>query len=187
MDSLEKLSRLVSYALRHQPWLYELELDEEGWVSVDALLEALHDLGPLWDRVGQDDLRQMVERSAKRRYEIVGDRIRALYGHSIPGKILRIQAVPPEQLFHGTSPQAWAVIIDEGLWPMGRQYVHLSVDVATACQVGRRKSLTPVVLTVWSRQANDAGVCFWRGNELVWLADHIPAAFIAVADEPSLT
>lgn len=36
------LRKEVSYALRHAPWEYELELDENGWVSVDQLLHALH-------------------------------------------------------------------------------------------------------------------------------------------------
>ena len=30
----EKLSKEVSYALRHAPWEYELEMDEEGWVVI---------------------------------------------------------------------------------------------------------------------------------------------------------
>lgn len=29
------LSREISYALRHAPWEYELEMDEEGWVPVE--------------------------------------------------------------------------------------------------------------------------------------------------------
>jgi len=33
----DELSRIVSHALRHEPWVYELELDEEGWVQMDAL------------------------------------------------------------------------------------------------------------------------------------------------------
>ena len=33
----EELSKEVSYALRHAPWEYELEMDEEGWVSIDAI------------------------------------------------------------------------------------------------------------------------------------------------------
>lgn len=41
MTDLPKLSRAVSHALRHEPWLYELELDGEGWTSVDDLLQAL--------------------------------------------------------------------------------------------------------------------------------------------------
>ena len=35
-----QLSKTVSHALRHEPWLYELELDDDGWVSVEAMLGA---------------------------------------------------------------------------------------------------------------------------------------------------
>jgi putative RNA 2'-phosphotransferase len=33
------LGRVLSHALRHEPWLYELELDADGWVAVAALRE----------------------------------------------------------------------------------------------------------------------------------------------------
>lgn len=36
-----QLSKEISYALRHAPWEYELELDENGWVRVEQLLTAL--------------------------------------------------------------------------------------------------------------------------------------------------
>ena len=35
---LEKLSKEISYALRHAPWEYELEMDEEGLVPIAQLL-----------------------------------------------------------------------------------------------------------------------------------------------------
>jgi len=175
----ERLSRLVSHALRHEPWLYELELDEEGWVPVDALLAAIHEQGPLWSQVERDDLTKMIATSEKRRHEIDGERIRALYGHSVPGRVLKIETDPPAQLFHGTSPQAWADIQQSGLRPMGRQYVHLSIDVATAEQVGRRKSATPVILVVEAKRARAAGARFWRGNDSVWLADCVPSSVIS--------
>jgi putative RNA 2'-phosphotransferase len=179
-DPLVSLSRVVSHALRHEPWLYELELDEAGWVPVPELLQALRELGPAWARVDRDDLVRMVASSSKRRHEIDGDRIRALYGHSVPARILKVEAAPPEILFHGTSPKAWESIRWQGLAPMGRQYVHLSVDVATAVAVGRRKSGTPVVLRVHAREACEQCIRFWRGNEMVWLADVVPAEFLDV-------
>ncbi len=37
-----RLSKTISHALRHEPWIYELELDSEGWVPVSQLLESLH-------------------------------------------------------------------------------------------------------------------------------------------------
>lgn len=174
----ERVSKLVAHALRHEPWLYELELDDEGWVPVPALLDALHRRGGAWRDVAVADLHAMVEASAKRRYELEGGRIRARYGHSVPGRLAGEPAPPPATLFHGTSPAAWGSIRTQGLVPMRRQYVHLSVDVATAREVGRRKDPRPVVLTVAAERAAAAGVPFYRGNDQVWLADAVPAQYL---------
>lgn len=175
----ERLSRLVSHALRHEPWLYELELNDEGWVPVAALLDAIHLQGSEWAQITKADLQTMIAVSSKRRHEIDGDRIRALYGHSVPGQVAKIEAEPPAQLFHGTCAHAWSEIQRAGLQPMGRQYVHLSVDVAAAEQVARRKSPSPVILTVDTARARETGSRFWSGNELVWLADHIAPEHLA--------
>ncbi|WP_276202955.1 hypothetical protein [Jiangella muralis] len=37
------LTRVVSHALRYEPWLYELELDDESWAPVDQLLATLRE------------------------------------------------------------------------------------------------------------------------------------------------
>lgn len=59
------LSKEVSYALRHAPWEYELELDENGWVSVEQLLHALHQ-SIEWRDVKIEDLKIMIEKSEKK-------------------------------------------------------------------------------------------------------------------------
>lgn len=178
----QRLSRTVAHALRHEPWVYELEVDEEGWAPLPQLLEALRRKRRRWRDLDRGDLREMMARADKERYEIRGDRIRALYGHSLPGRLEKEPAEPPETLFHGTSPGAARRILDEGLRPMGRQYVHLSADRPTARDVGRRKSDRPEILRVRAADARQAGVGFYRGNERVWLADRVPAAYIASAD-----
>jgi putative RNA 2'-phosphotransferase len=172
------LSRTISHALRHEPWLYELELDDAGWVSVDALLAALRAEKPSWEAVSEADLSQMMADAEKQRFEMSDGKFRALYGHSTPQKLAREPAEPPSVLFHGTAPKTVALIRKEGLRPMGRQYVHLSVDTATATQVGRRKATDPVILRIRAGEAHSAGVPFYRGNDLVWLADAIAPAFI---------
>ena len=63
---------------------------------------------------------------------------------------------------------------------MGRQFVHLSSDAETARQVGRRKTRSPVILEIQARPAHLAGVRFDRGNDMVWLADHVPPRFITI-------
>ena len=61
---------------------------------------------------------------------------------------------------------------------MGRQYVHLSLDLETAVAVGRRKSNDPIIITVRAEDAWNAGVVFYEGNEKVWLADLVPPEFL---------
>jgi putative RNA 2'-phosphotransferase len=161
----------MSHALRHEPWLYELELDEEGWTPVADLLAALG--------VSRERLEDVVRDSPKQRFELAGDRIRARYGHSVPGRIVRVPGVPPELLYHGTAATAADRIRREGLRPMRRQYVHLSVTREMAESVGRRKSEQVRVLTVDTVAARAAGVEFMRGNELVWLATNVPAEFVS--------
>jgi putative RNA 2'-phosphotransferase len=175
-----EISKALSHALRHEPWLYELELDDEGWVPLDAVLVALREEREEWRELSRTDVERVVESSSKRRHEIVGDRIRALYGHSVPGKLRRESAAPPAVLFHGTSQSAAKEMMHDGLKPMSRQYAHLSVDTAMAHEVGRRKSRTPVLIEINARGAHDAGVIFYKGNEKVWLADEVPVRFMRV-------
>ncbi|MBW9210520.1 RNA 2'-phosphotransferase [Mumia sp. zg.B21] len=176
------LSRAVSHALRHEPWLYELELDEQGWVPVDQLLSALREKGGEWVSVDRPALDRMIEGGSKRRHELDGDRIRALYGHSVPGRVQRHKADPPAQLFHGTAPETWDVVQGDGLRPMRRQFVHLSMDRETALMVGRRKSADPVLLVIDAASAAASGTRFYEGNELVWLAANVPAKFIGIEE-----
>ena len=173
-----ELSRTVSHALRHEPWVYELELDDQGWVGVDALVRALRQ-ERRWSGVTADDVAAMVATASKQRHEISDGRIRALYGHSVPTLIARTPSTPPVRLFHGTSPAAAAVVLREGLRPMGRQYVHLSSDTEMAHAVGSRKASPPTLLVVRALDAHESGTAFYAGNARVWLADHVPAEFLA--------
>jgi putative RNA 2'-phosphotransferase len=177
---LDDLSKVLSHALRHEPWLYELELDDEGWASLDAVLAALREERTEWGELSRVEVERMIESSSKRRHEIMGDRIRALYGHSVPGKLRRERGTPPAVLFHGTAPEVVKTIMHDGLRPMSRQYVHLSVDTAIAREVGRRKSAAPLLLEIDARAAHDAAVLFYEGNEKVWLADLVPVRFMRV-------
>ncbi len=177
-----ELSRAVSHALRHEPWLYELELDGEGWADLDQLLAALRWKGGVWSVLRREHVEEMIEHSHKKRHKLVGERIRASYGHSVPGRLRRDPKVPPPELFHGTSPGTAEIILREGLLPMRRQYVHLSVDLETAMEVGRRKDRSPVLLRVTSEEAFRQGVPFYLGNDWVWLADEVPARFIEVVE-----
>ncbi len=174
-----ELSKVMSHALRHEPWLYEIEIDEDGWTSLDTLISSLKKLGLDWETLSCSDIEKMIASSDKVRHELLGNQIRALYGHSVPGKLRKALAEPPNVLFHGTSLAAAESILRNGLKPMSRQYVHLSIDEETAKQVGGRKSSSSVILKVNAGVAFANGVTFYAGNEKVWLADFVAPHYLA--------
>lgn len=180
MVSNVELSRLVSRALRHDPKLLGLELDSEGWVPVEQLLAGIHEQGDEWLAVDIDSLRQMVDGAARRRHQLEGGRIRALYGHSTPDRVAQVPALPPERLFHGTTPEAWGIIASDGLKPMARQFVHLSADIDTARMIGRRRCSEPVLIEVDTIAAAKSGVVFYHANDAVWLADPVAPEFLSI-------
>jgi len=179
---LTALSRTLAHALRHEPWRYELELDGEGWTPIEAVVATLRSKRPDWQHLTAADLADAIGGSTKRRYEMAGGRIRALYGHSTPVKLARTPQSPPGWLYHGTSPHALDAIRQSGLKPMTRQHVHLSYRRADAYQAGRRKHPKPVVLLVRAAEAAAAEVSFYLVNEALWLADRIPWRFIVPGD-----
>jgi putative RNA 2'-phosphotransferase len=178
-----RLGRTVAFALRHNPWIFELELDEEGWVDVDVLVQVLREERKAFRTLTVDDLYTMIDVADKQRYEIKDGRIRALYGHSSTNSIKKIPAEPPPILLHGTNASVLDVIMKHGLKPMSRQFVHMSLDRETAVKVAKRRSEAIVVLEIAAKRAYDDGVTFYQGNEHVWLADGVPAAYITVVDE----
>lgn len=179
MTEYNKLSKEISYALRHAPWEYELELDDHGWVLIDQLLNSLNQNSD-YEKINTNDLIKMIDKSDKKRHEIKNNSIRAMYGHSLPMKIVKEVSRPPKILYHGTSHESLKTIKLNGLLPMLRQYVHLSEDIRTATLVGKRKDEIPILLTINTELAEEDGVVFYLGNEKVWLSNAIPPKFISV-------
>lgn len=166
------MSKKMSLALRHDPNKFGISLDQSGWTDLQTFLSKMH--------ISQEDLDYIQYHSDKQRYEIDFDngRIRAVYGHSIPNKIIMTSSIPPEILFHGTPPKCIDLIMSGGFKPMGRQYVHYSSEFDTAFKVGERRSMTPAILAVKALAAYNDGHEFYHGNEDIWMSNSLPAKYI---------
>ncbi|MFQ9705749.1 MAG: RNA 2'-phosphotransferase [Limosilactobacillus pontis] len=175
-NKLKYLSKKMSYALRHNPDKYGIKLNDYGYTDLSCFIDALNRVHHL--TLTRDDITAVIAHSTKQRFEIKGDRICALYGHSLPGIIHHRVATPPAILYHGTARRFLPSIRELGLLPMQRQFVHLSTDIQTAQAVGRRHDSQPVVLEVDTHAAQAAGIQLYVGNDQVWLADEIPARFL---------
>jgi len=174
---LIRLSKFTARVLRHEPEQHGLSPDAQGWVGLAAYLAAIRARRG-FETLTEADTAHMVATQGGGRYEIENGRIRAIYGHSISDRIERPAIRPPEYLYHGTSPDSAGKIFSEGLRAMKRQYVHLSPDKDTARRIGRRKAAKPVILRIAALRAHESGICFYAGNDNVWLADTVPSIFM---------
>jgi putative RNA 2'-phosphotransferase len=176
MVAPERLSRFLSFLLRHKPPGYPLEFDERGFVLWDELLSVVRERFP---EATESDLERVVQDSEKRRFERVGDRVRATYGHSFRVELGLEPVEPPHELFHGTARDLARNVLRDGLKPRDRQFVHLSPTIEEAIEVGKRRDPYPAVLVVDCPAAKAAGVAFYRSGP-VFLAKEIPARFLSL-------
>src|SRR6056297_2910743 len=79
-DREERLGRFVSGALRHFPADVGLEMDQQGWVDLAFLYDAMK---KRYRWATMERLISLVESDKKERYEIDDSFIRARYGHSV--------------------------------------------------------------------------------------------------------
>lgn len=174
--NLNQLSKVVSHALRHEPHCYNLKLDIDGWVNLSDLILSLKDKD--FPNIKEEDIILMIEQAQKKRHEIINGKIRACYGHSLDGKIYKQVECPPVILYHGTISSNLKSILDKGLLPMNRQYVHLSMDKQTAKNVANRKKEEICILTVMAREAFGDGVFFYKEDSGIWLSEQILPKYI---------
>ncbi|KAK9462009.1 phosphotransferase KptA/Tpt1 [Lipomyces oligophaga] len=171
-----RLSKSLSYILRHGAVKEHIKISSDGYVSVTELLSH-----PRFKSVTFDDIKRVVDSNDKNRYRLDcrGEDvwyIRANQGHSINVDEQRLltavtDAVQVPIAVHGTSIKAWESIRQSGLSKMKRNHIHLAsglpgddgvisgmrnksqvyiyVDVARAMQDGIRfyKSDNGVILT----------------------------------------
>lgn len=177
----ERLSGL----LRHFPDEYGVELDAAGWAKHGAVERVAADRYPWADA---DRVAAVAATDPKGRFETRDDEIRAAYGHSVDVDLDAGTGADaagpadgddvPGRLYHGTAPGAVEAILEEGLRPMGRRAVHLSPDVETAREVGRRHADEAAVLAVdAARMLADGRRVSRRGPE-TYTADRVPPAYL---------
>ncbi|MCZ6795407.1 MAG: RNA 2'-phosphotransferase [Planctomycetota bacterium] len=175
-SDLVRISKFLSYVLRHRPETVGLVLDEAGWAPIDDVIRGAVAAGyPL----SRELLLEVVETNDKNRFAIdePGERIRASQGHSVKVRLGLSPIEPPETLYHGTATRLLESILGRGLERRKRHHVHLSPDPETARKVGSRHG-TPVVLEVDAAAMHADGHEFFLSENGVWLTEHVPPRYL---------
>ena len=173
--NLTKVSKFIALILRHKPETIGITLDKHGWANVQELIDGVSKKYP----IDMDILEEIVRTDEKQRYSFNKDhtRIRANQGHSVPVDVELEEVEPPAYLFHGTAEKYTGLIERDGLIPKSRLHVHLSKDVETAIEIGKRHG-DPVIYLVDSGKMHKQGYKFYCSVNGVWLTDKVPVEFL---------
>lgn len=168
----ERLSKQLSYILRHNPMSIGVTLGIGGWADTDKVIDGIKGMT-------METLERIVSEDEKKRYSFSPDRsqIRANQGHSVEVDMNFGDAYPEGILYHGTADRFIESITKSGIIHGTRQYVHLSYDKDTAVKVGKRHG-NPVILKVDAKRMTDDGYKFYVSENGVWLTEHVPSKYI---------
>ncbi len=175
-----KISKFLSFVLRHKPEVIGLALNEQGWANLDELINKGNESGEI-NNLDRLLIQEVVNTSDKKRFVISddGQSIRANQGHSVNVDLQLKQVTPPEFLYHGTATRFLGNILDEGLKPQERQHVHLSTDIKIATDVGQRYG-KPVILTIKALLMHEQGFVFYLSENGVWLTEQVPHHYLEI-------
>lgn len=176
-ERLKKISKALSFWLRHKPEDIGLNVNSDGWVDVKELMEKAK-VKILFDF---NELKQVVQKNDKKRFSLSEDfcSIRANQGHSIDVKMEFKEVVPPAFLYHGTPNKSVDIILKDGLRKMNRHHVHLSPDEETAAKVGARRGEFTILKIEAMRMRADGHKIYISENG-VYLLDEVPAKYISL-------
>ena len=172
----ERISRFLTYLLRHRPKEYPLVFDKRGfadWQDVVTLVQQRY-----YD-VTEEQIVSVVNGSDKKRFELVDGKVRATYGHSFSVELGEAAERVPPCLYYGAARDLAQSMLRAGLKPRDRQYVHLSVSREEAESVARRHDPMPALIEIDAEAAQREGISFYSSGPL-YLAEFIPAKFLQI-------
>ena len=169
---MKNISRKISYLLRHNP--EDLKMDKQGWVYICQLIEKLN--------IPLSVLEEIVEKNDKKRFSFDTNKIkiRANQGHSnsLNLDIMFKEVQYTKTYYHGTNKINIESILNNGLTPKSRAYVHLSKDKETAENVGLRHGKDVVILSIDDNKMKKDGKKIYESENGVILADYISPKYI---------
>ena len=188
-DSPEvRLSKTVSWILRHGAQKEGLLMREDGYMKVEDLLANPKVKSQSLDFAG---LQEIVKADKKNRFHLLAGAeanewwIRANQGHSMADvklelkPVLSLADIPSGVAVHGTTKKAWEGISKEGLSKMKRNHIHIAQGVPGDNGVisGMRNS-SQVFIFIDIQKAIDAGIKFYSSENGVILTEGNEAGFL---------
>ena len=185
-QELEQIGRTMAGALRHFPEKFELQMDEQGFVSLKDFIGALKRQRERYHWLRPHHIIAIIETDPKGRYQVSNDLIRATYGHSLPLNLNLPTDNIPDTLYYPTTPEEFDILLETGLKPSDRKQVHLSKTYNDARTAGKVRTEEPIILAIDAKKAMEDGIIIGRAGRTVFLTLEIPAEYLHKAELPEV-
>lgn len=179
-DELDKLGRLMAGILRHFPEKFNLTMDEEGWVDLVGLINAIRRKQSTFHWLRQHHIQAIVETDEKERYQIEDNTIRATYGHSLNVEPDLPTDDIPNLLYYPTTEEEAELLLETGLKPSDRKKVHLSKTVEDARVAGLVRVDNPIILEINAKDAIEKGAIIKKAGKTVFTTKEVEPSFLSI-------
>ncbi len=170
--SAAQLNKLLDYILSRRPDEFGLVPDENGWIFLKDLLQAVNEEDGR-RHVRQASINEILLTLPHPCFEMAAASIRAVQRQHLPRRILAAEL--PKLLYTGITRKSYPVALEKGLFPTRHSHIILSGTLAMAERIAKRRDPSPIILTINIEQAQEKGAVFYHEAGNLYTADAISA------------
>lgn len=182
-EEAENLGKTTAGVLRHFPDKYGLEMDENGWISLEHYVKVLRNRQKSFHWLRKYHVKALAATDEKNRYQHEDGQIRATYGHSVEITLDLPSEDIPDTLYAPTTEAESELLLESGLKPSDRTYVHLSGTYESALEAGSVRTDEPVILEVDAKGAMEDDHEIMKGGKEVYITEEVQPEYLKKADE----
>lgn len=158
------LIKLLVNALRHDPDVLGIEVNERGWSTFQNIVEGVNSCSEY--SISLEDLHNAISSANRGRLEIDGERVRAVEGHTNQNIHYKV-AEPPNEIFYRTIPEKNVRQVEDlGLTSNTKKYIEVFQDYLDAQKDGKKRRVSkPVVISFDAHAAYHEGTLFYLHND----------------------
>ena len=176
---MRKLSGTMIGILRHFPEQFDVEIDSKGWVDLREMADVIKKRRTDFHWLREKHVKAIAETDEKGRYQVEGRKIRATYAHTIDVDLSDLPSADNDELFYPVTEEEAEIVLEQGLYPIDRNKVHLSGSVEKALEAGKIRTGNPVILRIDAAKALKDGVKILKAGKDVYIVDEIDAQYLS--------
>lgn len=185
-DEVDVLGRIITGILRHKPERYHIEINQNGYVNIDELVQEIRYNYKRFHFLGPSHIYAIVLTDSKGRYQLSDNRryLRATYGHTIEVDLSDLPTDEiPEVLYYPTNSEEFEIFKENGILPSDRRWIHLSSAKEKAYIAGLHHYDSPLIVPINTATMREKGESLYRAGQGVYICKFVPPESIGPPEE----